>query len=93
MPRWPEKKDETQTVEVALPAEGSIRKELDELSAIEVHDKPLQADYAAALAFMEEKVLVMIHESSDVNDENPVQLACNGTNQFFFRGQEQEVKR
>lgn len=93
MPRWPDKSEATQTVEVALPASGSIRKELDELSAIEVHDKPLGTDYADALAFMEEKVTVMIHESSDVNDENPVQLACNGVNQFFFRGQEQDVKR
>lgn len=99
MPRWPTKGQdsndiiETQESEVILPATGSIKAELDGLQTIEVHDKPLQDDYAAALAFNEEKVTVMIHEDTDPNAENPVQVAVNGVNQFFFRGQAQEVRR
>ena len=93
MPRWPAK-DELNAAEqtigqdkqVVLPADGSIREALDELKSIDVV-------HTDALAFMEEKVTVMIHEDTDVNAENPVQIACNGINQFFFRGQPQEVKR
>lgn len=100
MPRWPQK-DELNTQElplnqdkeVVLPASGSIQGALDELRTVEVHDKPLQDDYAAALAFSEEKVTVMIHEDTDPNAENPVQVAVNGINQFFLRGQPQDVKR
>jgi hypothetical protein len=99
MPRWPEKELNTQELplakdkEVVLPPSGSIADSLDELRTVEVHAQPLQDDYAAALAFAEEKVTVMIHEDTDPNAENPVQVAVNGTNQFFFRGQPQDVKR
>lgn len=100
MPRWPEKNstdtlelDTTLNKEVILPASGSIRKELDELGVIEVHDKPLSSDAAASMAFAEEKVTVMVHEDASPNAENPIQVTCNGVNQFFIRGQAQDVKR
>lgn len=60
---------------------------------IEVMDKPITDSYAANLAFMEEPVEVMLHESTDPNADNPVQVACNGVNQFFWRGQPITVKR
>jgi hypothetical protein len=47
----------------------------------------------AELAFMEEYVDVMVHESADPNAENPVFTACNGVNQYFDRGRVQRVKR
>lgn len=99
MPRWPEKELNTQELplaqdkEVVLPPSGSIAGALDELRTVEVHTQPLSTDYANALAFAEEKVTVMIHDDSDPNAENPVQVAVNGINQFFFRGQPQDVKR
>jgi hypothetical protein len=100
MPRWPEKKMDSNELElpmdreVILPADGSIHKEVAELNRIEaVHTDGVDTSYADALAFMEEKVTVMLHEDTDPNAENPVQVACNGINQFFFRGQPQDVKR
>ena len=82
----------TKTVEV--PTTGALPSGLvAEISAIEVVDKPLAADYQAALAFMEEKIEVMVHETTDPNAENPVQVAVNGINQFFMRGQPQTVRR
>lgn len=51
------------------------------------------SEYAQELAFNEEYVEVMLHESTDENAENPVFTACNGTPQYFFRGIPQRVKR
>ena len=99
MPRWPEKELNTQELpgvadkEVVLPAQGSIIETLDELKTVEVMTAPLDTTYADALKFSEEKVTVMIHEDTDPNAEDPVQLAVNGVNQFIFRGQPQDVKR
>lgn len=100
MPRWPDKEqnaaemDAGKDTSVTLPITGSIAKEVEELRTIEVvHTNGVDTGLADALAFAEEKVTVMIHDSSDPNDENPVQLACNGVNQFLFRGQAQDVKR
>lgn len=73
-----------------LPSSGSIIREEQQ---IEVVTQPIQNDYAAELAFMEEPVEVMVHESTDPNAENPIHVGCNGVNQFFFRGQQQTVKR
>lgn len=82
-----------QDKEVVLPASGSIKRKVKELSSIEVVDKPIDRDQMAALAFMEEKLTVMLHEDADPNAENPVQISCNGINQFFIRGESQDVKR
>jgi hypothetical protein len=49
--------------------------------------------YVQELAFNEEMVEVMVHESTDPNAENPVFTACNGVTQYFFRGQVQTVRR
>lgn len=49
--------------------------------------------YAQELAFNEEIVEVMLHETTDTNAENPVFTACNGVTQYFFRGVPQKVKR
>jgi hypothetical protein len=49
--------------------------------------------YAQELAFNEEFIEVMLHESTDPNAENPVYTACNGVSQYFFRGQVQQVRR
>lgn len=53
----------------------------------------LDNSYAAQLAFMEEPVDVMVHESTDPNAEPLVDTYCNGTPQRFVRGQTQTVKR
>lgn len=99
MPRWPAKEMDTneQTIgqdkSVILPADGSIVQAVEDLREVVVADKPIQDDYAKALAFSEEKITIMLNDDNDPNAENPVQVACNGVNQFFLRGQPQEVKR
>ena len=49
--------------------------------------------YFQELAFNEEMVEVMVHESTDDNAENPVFTSCNGVPQYFYRGVPQRVKR
>ena len=49
--------------------------------------------YIEELAFNEELIDVMLHESTDPVAENPVFTACNGVTQYFYRGQVQTVKR
>ena len=100
MPRWPDKElnaaemFEGQEKSAVMPTTGSIASTIDEVRLVEpVHTDGVDKVYADALAFMEEKVTVMIHEDADPNAENPVQVACNGTNQFFLRGQAQDVRR
>lgn len=96
MPRWPAKELNAaeQPVEqdssIIMPAAGPV---IRDDTSIQVAEGPLTDDRAAALAFMEEKVEVMVHESTDPNAENPVTVACNGVNQFFVRGMPQVVKR
>lgn len=51
------------------------------------------SDYLSQLAFMEEKVTVVVHESTNTNDDPMPMVAVNGVNQYFVRGQEQLVKR
>ena len=99
MPRWPEKELNTQELPgvedkgVTLPSTGPIAESLYELNKVEVHSQPLSNDYADALAMAEEMLTVMIHEDTDPNAEDPVQLGVNGINQFVFRGKPQDIRR
>ena len=54
---------------------------------------PLNKDYLDELAFMEDDVVVMVHESSDSNSENPITVGCNGVFRQFFRGVPMITKR
>lgn len=95
MPRWPDKEQTPvgQDKSVILPASGSIVQAVENLKDIEIVDKPMQDSYAEELAFMEEKLEVVVNEDTNPNAENPVQISVNGVNQFFMRGQPQVVKR
>lgn len=88
--------DTTSTAETVLPTRGRIKREKvdsDLISEVEVVSAYAMNDKAARLAFMEEVLDVMVHESADPNAEDPVHVAVNGVNQFFRRGQVQSVKR
>jgi hypothetical protein len=50
-------------------------------------------EYAAALAFNEELIDVVVHESTEVNATPLVETYVNGVPQRFVRGQTQRVKR
>lgn len=56
-------------------------------------DKPLNSDYVKELAFMEEEVRIMVHETEDQNAENPVIIGNNGIFKEFFRGRPTVAKR
>jgi len=58
-----------------------------------VTERDGKADYLDELAFMEEELIVMVHETTDENAENPVTVGCNGVFKQFFRGQKTLAKR
>lgn len=86
---------ELPTKQTILPNSGGLdtAKASAELLGIDVISKPMAQDEMAELAFMEEKLEVMLHEATDPNAENPVHVAVNGVNQFFMRGVPQVVRR
>jgi hypothetical protein len=75
----------------AIPAaddEGFVKE------AIEVIDGPRAMDEADALAFYEEQVEIVVHNSGDVkHQENPVEVSVNGRRCFIWRGQRTLCKR
>lgn len=60
---------------------------------IEVVDKVMKVDAIDMEAFMNEKLTVMVHESTDPNDDDIVHIGVNGVRQFFQRGRPQLVRR
>lgn len=79
-----------------LPATGKVsRKKIqsDLVQEVELADAHGISDKAAQLAFMEEHLEVMVHESADPNAEAIVETWVNGVAQRFIRGQTQTVRR
>lgn len=64
-----------------------------EVEIVRAPKSSLDSKHAAELAFNEQLVEVIVHESTDLNAENPVFTSCNGVSQYFFRGQPTRVKR
>ncbi|MGE0383415.1 MAG: hypothetical protein AB7N65_14195 [Vicinamibacterales bacterium] len=84
--------------EMQIGQDGEVGISLDGDAAldrpdIEVVDGPRAMQKADELAFMEEKVLIQVAESTDPNAENPITVAVNGRNQFIWRGVPTVVKR
>ena len=76
-----------------MPTSGPLSEMIRTDQQIEVVDGPSLGDYAAELAFNEEFVDVVVHESTNPNDQMLVDLYCNGTPQRFIRGATQKVRR
>ena len=76
--------------EVNIPLTGDAALER---SGFDIIDGPAAMKKADELAFMEERVTIIVHETEDPNAENPVSVTVNGRNQFIFRGQPIDVKR
>ena len=77
--------------EVLMPTEGDIDREA--LLDHSIKDVEREKKKLDALAFMEEPVTIMVHESADENAQPIVDVYCNGVPQRFVRGMEQTVKR
>ena len=82
-----------QDTHLDVPMTGDISSILRTDHTVEVVDGPSLGDYAKQLAFNEEYVEVVVHESTDKNAEPIVDVYCNGTPQRFVRGVTQKVKR
>lgn len=80
--------DKPRTMKSTGPAKQAL-----EPAQVEVVDRPVDKQWAEQMAFMDEIVTVMVHESTDENAEPIVEVFCNGVPQRFIRGKEQPVKR
>lgn len=76
---------------IEMPVEGSVTRE----DFLDSNIKDVRRDKKTldSMAFMEEPVKIMVHESTDENAQPVVDVYCNGTPQRFVRGMEQVVKR
>lgn len=63
---------------------------VDELQVVEGPDAMNEAE---ALAFAEDKLTIVIHQSGDKHQENPVYCAVNGKNAYIWRGDKTIVPR
>lgn len=80
----------TQLKPHVMPSTGSVHLVGDK---IEVSDKPVEKTQLENLAFNEEKVLILVHETTDKTAE-PIPYVINGgVRQAFLRGQKQWVRR
>jgi len=73
-----------------MPIEGPAK--LDE-AVIEPVPGPGWRSQAEEVAFLNEMVTVIVHETTDKNPEPVVMTSVNGRNQFFVRGEQQLVRR
>ena len=53
----------------------------------------LNKAYLEELAFMDEYLEILVHESTDKNAEDPIPVGCNGVHVFLKRGVPTKVKR
>lgn len=75
-----------------MKSTGPARKSLESAS-IEVVDRPIDKEWADAMAFNEEKINIMVHETTDPAAVSIPDIYNNGVPQRFIRGQAQTVKR
>lgn len=86
--------DHTSGDSTAMPNVGAIELPESEIMTGEaVAAAGVGNDYLKQLAFMEEKITVIVNESSNPNDDPLPMVGVNGTNQFFVRGEPTLVKR
>lgn len=75
---------------LVMPTGNLIRPEEPEIM---IPDGPTINEYAKQLAFMEEPVTVMVHETSSDNEAPLVDVYVNGVAQYFVRGEPVTCKR
>lgn len=75
-----------------MKSRGPARKSLDPV-IIQAVDNPVSRGKMELLAFMEEPVTVVVHESTNPTDEPMPCVWNDGKPQRFMRGQEMTVKR
>lgn len=76
----------------AMRSRGPARTSLAP-TVVQPVERVVSKDKLEALAFMEEEITVLVHESTNPVDEQLVEVWNDGTPQRFQRGVEQRVKR
>jgi len=81
--------------EAPIPDSGAVDREqiAAELTDVQVVQETALGDYADELAFMNEKVTLLVHEGTDINAERVIHISCNGQNRFVARGRPTQVER
>ena len=79
-----------QPADIILP-DGSVA--VGQTAVEPVTADALNKAYVEELAFMDEYLDILLHESTDKNAENPVPVGCNGVFVYINRGQPTKVKR
>ena len=82
--------DRTRSMKSTGPAREAL-----EPGLVEPVENPVSKEKLDMLAFMEEELTILVHDSNDPTDE-PFPEVINGgdrNRQYFIRGQEQQVKR
>jgi hypothetical protein len=82
-----------QNTELNMPVDGPLADMVRTDQDIQIVDGPGWQDKAAALAFNEEVIEIMVHDSTDKNASKLVDVYNGGIPQRFIRGQPQRVKR
>ncbi len=81
---------QTREIKETGAPEGSVTLEPEPLQVVEGPDSMKEAE---ALAFAEDQLLILIHQSGDKNQEDPVPVGVNGRMSYIWRGQKTLVKR
>lgn len=82
----------TQTVDIPHPSRGRLEDMKRPDLLVEPAD-PFNMKHAEMMAFLEEMVIINIHESSDPTDDDPVPVGNNGRMVYIKRGKNFIVKR
>lgn len=80
---------EVPTVDVIMSAETVA----EDLAVMPPQHSKSFSNYAKELAFMEEIVEVLVHESTDPSAPDPVEVGCNGRSVYFRRGIPMKIPR
>ena len=85
--------DELLIGERPIPTVGSVASADMVMEVEPVADAYGFKDHAAELAFMEEKVEIFLHESTNPNEEPIVYVGVNGEGVWLKRGMQHTIKR
>jgi hypothetical protein len=86
---------EVPTMELEMPTDGDLdkmRRPDQRVEGVDI-DVIRDMDHAAQLAFLEEYVVINIHDTNEKGAENPVPLWVNGRSVAIPRGADMAVKR
>lgn len=76
-----------------MSSTGPARESLDKNKLVKVSDQPMDEDWMAMMAFMEEMVEIRIAETTDPQAERVFEININGKLELFARGETKTVKR